>query len=216
MWKLRRGSGLKTRLLHPVDAYWDQRLRVSTFGYFPAMGRPEEADFRVHYTPMPYSVCFRILRHVGLRADDVVVDLGCGLGRAVFAASWLGARRAIGVDIVPQLVGKAQENAKHARPGGRDIEFHCMSAEEYAMTEATILMMFHPFGAGTMTAVVRALECELAGRPRALRVAYVNPVHAEVLDASELLTRNDHWPARASAVSRYGRYAVTFWGARNV
>lgn len=216
MWKLRRGSNLKSRLLHPVDEYWDRRLRVSTFGYFPAMGRPDEADFRVHHTPMPYSVCFRILRHVGLRPDDVVVDLGCGLGRAVFVGSSLEARRSIGVDIVPQLVSQAQENAKRARPEGRDIKFHCMSAEDYVMTDATILVMFDPFGAGTIAAVVRSLEREMSNRPRDLRVAYVNPVHADVLDASELLTRIDHWPERPRSLSRYGRYAITFLRARNV
>ena len=33
-----KGSGWKTRLLNPVDEFWDRRLGISTFGYTPAIG----------------------------------------------------------------------------------------------------------------------------------------------------------------------------------
>lgn len=211
---LHRGFGLKTRILNPVDEYWDRRLGVSTFGYFPPQGQPNDDGFRVHYTPMPYSVCFSMLRKVGVDADDVLVDLGCGLGRAVFAASWLGARRAIGVDIVPELIKRAKENAERSRPVGRDIDFHCLSAEQFPLADATVLVMFHPFGAGTMRSVIRAAEEELAKRPRAFRVAYYNPVYASVLDESKLLRRIDHWPARPRTFLSKG-YAVTFWASQD-
>lgn len=209
-----RGFGLKTRVLHPVDEYWDRRLGVSTFGYFPPQGQPNDGDFRVHYTPTPYSVCFSMLRRLGLDADDVFVDLGCGLGRAVFAASWLGARRAIGVDIVPELIEAAKENAARSRLVGSDVEFHCLSAEQFSLADATVLMMFHPFGAGTMRSVIRAAEEGLAKRPRPLRVAYYNPIYASVLDESKLLRRIDHWPARPPTFWSKG-YAVTFWSSRD-
>ena len=59
-----------------------------------------------------------LLRMVNLTEDDVFVDLGGGLGRAVFAASWMGARRAVGIEVVPDLCKKAVENLKRSHSSG--------------------------------------------------------------------------------------------------
>jgi predicted RNA methylase len=66
------------------------------------MGDPGDNDSRVHYTPTPYGNLFRLLRMVNLRSDDVFVDLGAGMGRAVFAASWLDARRVVSIEVVKE------------------------------------------------------------------------------------------------------------------
>src|ERR1019366_10180781 len=141
-----RGKSYKDRLLNPHDEFWDRRLGVRTFGYHPAMGDPGDNDWRVHYTPTPYSDIFRLLRMVGLRSDDVFVDLGSGMGRTVFAASWLGARRAVGIEVVPELCDKAKQNHKQSRLASRDIEFICTNAQGYRNPDITVLFMFHPFG----------------------------------------------------------------------
>src|SRR4029079_11898688 len=104
------GRGIKTRLLNPYDAYWDWRLGVHTFGHHPASGSEGESNWRLHYTPTPYSDIFQLLEMASLTEGDVFVDLGSGLGRAVFAASLMGARRSIGIEVVPDLCAKAAEN----------------------------------------------------------------------------------------------------------
>ncbi|MGH6609745.1 MAG: methyltransferase domain-containing protein, partial [Burkholderiaceae bacterium] len=162
-----------------------------------------------------YSTLFRILRHLNLTPSDVFVDLGCGLGRSIFSASWLGAKRAVGVEIEGQLVEQAGQNRSHARWRTRDIDFVHQSAEEYMHAETTVIFMFHPFGAGTMANVIRGLERTLADRPRHLRIAYLNPVHGQVLDASEQLVRIGHWPERQRERSGNGHYGVGFWAAKN-
>lgn len=205
-----RATGLKDRLLHLHDAFWDHRLGVATFGYHPSRGAKDDPRLQVHYTPTPYGHFFGILRHVGLGPDDTVVDLGCGLGRTVFAAAWAGARRAVGVEIEPTLVAAARRNHAASRLAGRDIEFVDAPAERYAHDDTTVLFMFHPFGRDTMVDVRTRLEDALARRPRRLRVAYLNPVHASVLDTSPRLVRSDHWPPRRHG-SRNARYAVAFW-----
>lgn len=209
-----KGLGLKDRAMHPYDHFWDLRLGISTFGYHPAIGMADHPNFRVHYTPAPYSTLFRILRHVGLGANDVFVDLGCGLGRTVFSAAWLGAKRAVGVEIEGSLVEQADRNRVKERWRGRNVEFVCQSAESYAHAETTVIFMFHPFGEGTMTSVIRGLDKALARKPRRLRIAYFNPVHSRVLDSSEQLMRIDHWPARQHSLSRNSRYEVAFWATR--
>ena len=62
-----KGSGLKTRLLHPWDELWDRRLGVyTTLGDHSAGGVDGRIAERVHYAPTPFAVILRLLRHVAL------------------------------------------------------------------------------------------------------------------------------------------------------
>ena len=118
-----RGRSYKDRLLNPHDEFWDWRLGVRTFGYHPATGKPGDLNWKVHYTPTPYSDIFRLLRLVHLKRDDVFVDLGAGMGRAVFAACWLGAAQSIGVEVVQGLCDRAKQNYRQSRLIYRNVEF---------------------------------------------------------------------------------------------
>jgi len=45
--------------------------------------------------------------------NKVVYDLGCGTGRFAIGAALLGAKKVFGVDIDPEAIKAAEENAKH-------------------------------------------------------------------------------------------------------
>jgi Histone methylation protein DOT1 len=203
-----RGSGLKTRLFNPIDELYDLRLGVRTFGFLPAVGTSGSKDWQVHYVPTPYRKVIRTLRHVKLGHDDVFVDLGSGLGRTVFTASWLGAQRSVGVEINAALTASAQENYQRSRLRDRDIEFVCMGAQEYDFHEASVIYMFHPFGAGTLETVIQRMEFELGKHQRQLRIVYENPVYGAVLDQSRYFERFEEWPADKRNGSNH---PVAFW-----
>lgn len=206
-----RGKGLKHRLLHPHDEFWDRRLGVRTLGFLPAVGTVADANWQGHYVPAPYRDVFSLLRHAGVGRDDVFVDLGCGLGRVVFAASQLGARRAVGVEIDSSLAAQCIESG---RRGGYDqyrVEFVCAPAQTYRHSDTTVMFMFHPFGAGTMREVISGLDAALDANPRQLTVVYLNPVFDELLLGSRHLRRIEHWPARQATRFRGARYAASFW-----
>jgi SAM-dependent methyltransferase len=67
----------------------------------------------VPYEPSPPAVVEAMLDLAGVRAGDVVYDLGCGDGRILVAAARRGAR-AVGVDLDPERVREARENATKA------------------------------------------------------------------------------------------------------
>lgn len=208
MWmKALRGSGLKTRLMHPVDTFWDLRLGVNTVGHTPDVGDPQDAQWRAAYVPTRWRRVLATLEHVGVGADDVVVDLGCGLGRAVFAAAWMGARRAVGVEIDGTLVNQAERSRRNSRLADRRVDFVCQSAEHYDIGDMTVLFMFNPFGPQTMQAVVDRIGAELARRPRRLRIVYENPVHDQVLRAAPFLRDSGRWEAGQHG----GQHPTTFW-----
>lgn len=200
------GKGLKTRLLHPHDELWDRRFGIGTFGYKPDQGLHSDPDWRCHYSPTAYAEIFRMLRHVRLGPDDVFVDLGCGLGRTVFAASHLGARRAIGVEIDEELANGAQANRQRSRfDAGRGIEFVCMGAEAFTPSDCTVVFVYNAFGAGTLQTVLERLAADVARHPREVRIVYFNPTFEPVLERMPGLTRVDHWTKPPE------RHPVSFW-----
>jgi len=68
-------------------------------------------DIEVPYVPTPQEVVDAMLKLGGVKKGDVLFDLGCGDGRIVVTAAKLGAR-GTGVDINPERIKDAEENAK--------------------------------------------------------------------------------------------------------
>ena len=212
-----RGSGLKTRLLHPHDELIEHWLGVRTWGWRPHVGDERDPNWQVEYVPSSYAVLRRVFRRVDLGPGDVFVDLGSGMGRAVFAASWLGAGRAVGVEIDPDLVAIARSNQARSRLRDHRIEFLQCGAESYLHDQSTVIFLFNPFGAGTMAAVARQIESGLKKNPRNVRIAYVNPFFAATLDALPCLEAIDHWDdhqERRGFLSQWlpaGGWGARFW-----
>lgn len=202
-----KGSGWKTRLLNPVDEFWDRRLGVSTFGYTPAIGDSGDLDLRMHYEPTPYRVIFDILKHLGAGPKDVFVDFGSGLGRTTFAACWAGCGRSTGVEIDPALHRQACVNLKGSVVADRQVQFTCAPAQDYDPSGTTIVYFFHPFGPGTLEMVIANLQRDILNNPRDVRIAYNNPVFPEVLDGSGLFRKTAEWPSQGKKQP----YPVSFW-----
>lgn len=207
-----RGGGYKTRLLRPHDEFWDRRLGVRTVGLPVADDAPEDDPWRGYYTPTPYRLIFSALRRAALGPEDRFVDLGSGLGRAVFAARWMGARHAVGVELAEPLHAQAVRNLHGSRAGAAGIEFLRADARDDVHADTTVLYMAHPFkDTATMAAVMAAIERGLIRRPRALRIVYANPVHASAIDASACFRRCDAMRAGPRFGPRAGHWEVLFW-----
>lgn len=69
----------------------------------------------IHYVPTPTDVVAAMLKVANVGKNDVVYDLGSGDGRIVISAvKDFGAARGVGIDIDPQRIKEANENAKAA------------------------------------------------------------------------------------------------------
>ena len=76
----------------------------------PASSPQTERRPDVIFVPTRELVIDAMLKAAKVGPNDVVYDLGCGDGRIVVAAAKLGAR-AVGIDIDPQRIKEANENA---------------------------------------------------------------------------------------------------------
>ena len=68
----------------------------------------------VPYLPTTQAAVEAMLKLAGVTEKDVVYDLGCGDGRIVITAAKLYGARGVGIDIDPQRIQEANENAKKA------------------------------------------------------------------------------------------------------
>lgn len=68
----------------------------------------------VPYVPTPQPVVDAMLQLAQVKTGDVVYDLGCGDGRMVITAAQKYGVRGVGIDINPERIKEAQENAKKA------------------------------------------------------------------------------------------------------
>lgn len=82
--------------------------------------------------------CGAPLEHLGLRPGETVVDLGSGAGiDALIAARAVGPEgRVIGIDMTPEMLGKARDNA--AAAGADHVEFREGRLEAMPVDDGTV------------------------------------------------------------------------------
>jgi arsenite methyltransferase len=81
--------------------------------------------------------CGNPLGFSGVKPGDVVLDIGSGAGMdALLAARLVGSEgRVIGLDMTPEMIAKATENAQRA--GAANVEFRLGDAEQMPLPDAT-------------------------------------------------------------------------------
>ena len=97
-------------------------------------------DGTVPYMQTPMEIVERMLRMAEVGRGDYVIDLGSGDGRIIIEAAKRGAR-GLGVDIDPNLVKHATENAVKAGVGDRT-RFEVRDVFETDLSAATVVAFY--------------------------------------------------------------------------
>jgi SAM-dependent methyltransferase len=102
---------------------------------------PLAAQDEVPFVTTPDPVTLAMLELAGVTARDRVVDLGSGDGRIVVLAARRFGARALGVEIVPELVAKSRQ---FARAAGVDalVEFREQDLFATDLAGATVVTMY--------------------------------------------------------------------------
>lgn len=95
----------------------------------------------VPYEPSPPEVVRAMLELAGVTSNDIVYDLGSGDGRIVIAAAKDFGARGVGIDIDPQRIAEANENAKRANVTDR-VKFIQGDLFESDFSAATVITLF--------------------------------------------------------------------------
>jgi SAM-dependent methyltransferase len=97
-------------------------------------------DGTVPYVQTPMEIVERMLRMAEVKKDDYVIDLGSGDGRIIIEAAKRGAR-GLGVDLDPNLVKHATENAQRAGVADRT-QFLVKDIFETDLSAATVVAFY--------------------------------------------------------------------------
>jgi ubiquinone/menaquinone biosynthesis C-methylase UbiE len=109
-------------------------LLVPSLFLQPALARD------VPFVPSPERVVAKMLEVAKVGPKDVVYDLGSGDGRIVIAAAKKGAR-GVGIDIDPDRIREARENARRAGVTKR-VEFREGDLFKADFSDATVVTLY--------------------------------------------------------------------------
>jgi cyclopropane fatty-acyl-phospholipid synthase-like methyltransferase len=95
----------------------------------------------VPYEPSSPGIVAGMLKLANVTKRDVVYDLGCGDGRIVIEAVRKHGARGVGIDIDPERIAEARENARQAGVSGR-VVFRNEDLFQADIQKATVVMLY--------------------------------------------------------------------------
>jgi predicted RNA methylase len=137
-------------------------------------------------------------------------DGPCGKGKSICCAARSVVREVVGIDMSPDLLAIARANVASLRGKRSPVRLALSLAEEFDYSGVTVVYLFNPFGARTLSNVLCKLQ-HAAQERGVVRIAYVQPVHESVFREQPWLEEIDRWqPFKVFAQ----RCAVSFWRSR--
>jgi ribosomal protein L11 methylase PrmA len=106
-----------------------------------AQTRPASQTPDVIFVPTPQEVVEDMLRLADVRKGDILYDLGSGDGRIAITAAKKYGIRAVGIDIDPERIREANENAKKAGVGDL-VQFRQQDLFKADFREATVVTLY--------------------------------------------------------------------------
>jgi SAM-dependent methyltransferase len=124
-------------------------LKISIFSIFifllaTSLVFAQEIDRRrldVPYVPTHETIVDEMLELAGVTGDDILYDLGSGDGRILITAAERFGARGKGVDLNPERIKEANENAKKANVTDK-VEFVEGDLFEMDFSEATVITLY--------------------------------------------------------------------------
>jgi hypothetical protein len=188
------------------ERYFCAETRASSLG--PQDPHPAET---IRYEPLPWRLVRSGIELLQLQPDDVFVDYGAGLGRALLMAASRRLRQVLGVEFLPHLAQRAEANVRAARHRLRSpVNVIVANAATWEVPdEVSVAYLFNPFIGSVMAAAQERLRQSLVRRPRAFRLLY-----AHAIDQPDLFAACSWLERRVSERSEIFRGTLSIYEAR--
>ena len=183
---LRKRGLWRTLKMSMFELYHEYRLGADTSYVIPRKqldGEIEALSHAVDYFPSSYLVLHEAFTVVDVDfRDGVLVDYGCGMGRALLFASARPLKRIIGVEISPSLCAAARKNLErlYRKTGRVDPNWAIVNTDARVFAvpdDANLFYLFNPFDAAILGQVIDNIVRSVRSVPRKCTVIYANPVH---------------------------------------
>ena len=156
-----------------LDTFVDGLLQI---GDLPRTQRQPDAEM-VAYQPTPARIVLDMVERLPLCAEDVLYDLGSGLGRMVLTVALLSESQVKGVEYEPSYVDYARRRA-------RDLNltraaFIDADAREVNYGDGTVFFLYTPFKGKILQRVLELLRYQ--ARKRRIRICTYGPGTFDIL-----------------------------------
>jgi SAM-dependent methyltransferase len=187
----------KSKRSNPIHPF-DQEFHVDTSGHLQGtvlgLGRGGDPSSNTGYGGSQPSMSRTALSVIPNPERLSFVDIGCGKGRALIVASEFPFRSVVGIEIAPELVRIAKNNAAviaREHPGrplitlveGSALDVHNLPSGDL------VVYLYTPFGENSTEQLRKNIEYLLSQEPRTVYVVSCNPIWAESFDRSPMLKR---------------------------
>lgn len=168
-------------------------------GLPPRSPAPPLGEDLIGYFPSSVPAIVEAIELVPIRASDVVIDLGAGLGKVCFLVHLATGARCVGVELQRDLVAAARVASE--RLGLRDddvsfVEGDVREVDEAILREGDVFYMFTPFRGPALDAVLSRLE-----RIAATKRITVAALGFDIERPSSAVQRPIRWLARRATQS---------------
>jgi SAM-dependent methyltransferase len=193
---LRKSSSLRKCVFEldiDISKLIDKSLNIDTVS-LPTEGitRTTQFDDPVIYRALPYSKLWKYIRWLNPQGNDVVFDIGCGMGRVLCCFALKTMRRCVGIEVSEILAERAEQNSVSLKNRKCPIEIRVCDAVDACYSGGTIYCLYNPFGAKTLKSVLESIRRSVIESPRHVSIAYFNPVHEDLLLSSGWLECRKH------------------------
>ncbi len=137
----------------------------------PGEGGLPQSPEMVAYQPTPTRHILDLIAASNLCDEDILVDLGSGLGHVPFVVSILTRSHTLGVEFQPAYVASAQESARNLKL--KSVRFVAEDAGMTDLSSGTVFYLFSPFTGSILTNVLQRLLEE--SKKRQIRICSLGP-----------------------------------------
>jgi hypothetical protein len=183
---VRRRGVVRTVRISLYEVWFERQFGAAT-GFVIPVGRLDfDEEARSHaepYFPSSYLFLHEAFAASGLDCrNQVFVDFGCGMGRALLFASTLPFKRIVGVELSPSLCRSAEQNLeRYYRSRGKTTPEWCVVNADARLfiipDDATVFYIFNAFDATIVGKVLDNIVASVLAHPRKCYLIYINPIH---------------------------------------
>jgi SAM-dependent methyltransferase len=181
-------------LVITIKSYWnrlrerveERRLGIRSAEIISLKEIGLEHEDRRGYWPVTFRDFKAMLKFLRpTTPDEVFVDYGAGLGRAVVLAAMLPFKHVIGIEISSALAERARENVSRCRRKlrCRRVEILAVDAAEFEVpTDASTIFFNNPFAGEILVKVLHNIRLSYERRQRRLRLICYLPAESAFQD----------------------------------
>lgn len=154
----------------------------------------ENRDHAFSYQATKAKPFLDLMLRLPLPPRSTFVDVGSGKGKVLLLASQLPTMaRVVGLELSPLLCEQARRNVRIFEKSGKlrapILVIAADASSRVPEASENVFFLYNPFDGTVLSAFLLRLRESLAASPRQVWILYSVPVHAAVLDASDLVFR---------------------------